>query len=630
MMLKEKINLEGIHKYWSLKIIIILAAVVCFLLVAVFVANATINYKYANVYLPGTKLGSIDIGSLTYEQAKKKTQSELDAMSRHGFVYLGQDKKATIYPIVSLGSADSSFPIVMWQPEKSLETILKFQKDERPSNLLNKIKVMLGGKSWHLDYTWDKERHLGILQEDFNALLASKKEASFQFDSANNLQVNTEVVGQTFTYEQAMKDTEEQIKNLYLADINLAVVDDKPLVTSELINEFRVEISTTVNQGDLMASYEDKAMTIKNSDWRQWLQIKFKKNKSYLGFDIEKAKKYFDDNNLSGDIEILVQDSKFRLTDGKVSEFMASREGRMIDWIKTIGEAEKIISDNKNNFAVVVEIVQPKVVNNDANDLGIGTLLGTGHSDFSGSPVNRVHNINVGANTLNGLLINPGEEFSLITALGDIDGEHGYKQELVIKGNKTTPEYGGGLCQIGTTVFRAALSTGLPIKERRNHSYRVRYYEPAGMDATIYDPKPDLRFLNDTGNYVLVQSRIEGMQLYFDFWGTSDGRIATTTKPIVYNLVPPAPSKQIKTIDLKPGQKKCTESPHTGADTKFDYSVLYSGQTEPIKETFSSHYIPWQEVCLIGATQEEIDAEKNGESGSGVASTTPTTTPPTQ
>ncbi|MDQ5970336.1 MAG: hypothetical protein QG603_113, partial [Patescibacteria group bacterium] len=392
-----------------------------------------------------------------------------------------------------------------------------------------------------------------------------------------------------------------------------------------VIEKFRNQILATVSQGDLSSSYDDEAITINNADWRQWLQVKYNKNKAYLGFDVEKIKKYFDDKGLSEDIEVLVQDAKFKLANGKVSEFMESREGKMIDWLKTTTELEKIISDNKKEFKIVVEIVQPKVMNSEVNDLGIGALLGTGESDFKGSPPNRVHNIGVGAQTLNGLLINPGEEFSLITALGDIDGESGYKQELVIKGNKTIPEYGGGLCQIGTTVFRAALGTGLPIKERRNHSYRVSYYEPAGMDATIYDPKPDLRFLNDTGNYILIQSRIEDTKIYFDFWGTSDGRVATTTKPLVYNLVSPPARREVKTTDLKPGQRRCTESAHTGADTKFDYSVLYPGQSEPIKETFYSHYIPWQEVCLIGATQEEIDAEKNG--GTGTATSTPTTTP---
>jgi len=488
---------------------------------------------------------------------------------------------------------------------------------------------MLGGKTWYLDYTWDQERHLGILQEDFNGLLAIKKEASFQFDAVNNLQINPEVIGQTFTYDQALKDTEEQIKKLQSTDIHLSVIEDKPLVSDAMINKFRSQILATVNQGDISSSYNDKIITINNLDWRQWLQIKFKKNKAFLGFDVEKIKKYFDDQGLSADIEILVQDAKFKLNNGKVSEFMDSREGKMIEWQKTTIELEKVISENKKDFEIVVETVQPKIMNSEVNDLGIGTLLGTGESNFKGSPPNRVHNIGVGAKTLNGLLINPGEEFSLITALGEIDGESGYKQELVIKGNKTTPEYGGGLCQIGTTVFRAALKTGLPITERRSHSYRVSYYEPAGMDATIYDPKPDLRFLNDTNHYILIQTRIEDTKLYFDFWGTSDGRVATTTKPVVYNLVSPLARKEIKTIDLKPGQKKCTESAHTGADANFDYTVLYPGQTEPIKVTFASHYVPWQEVCLIGATQEEIDAEKNG-GGTGTASSTPTTTPPIQ
>lgn len=626
-MLKDKIKLEGEQTYKSLKIFIILAAVACFLLIGILVLNASVNYKYANVYLPGTKLGSIDIGNLSYEQAKKKIQAELDNFNRQGFVYAAQEKKATIYPIVSSGSADSSFPLLIWYPEKSLENIFKFQKDESFSNLLNKLSVIVGGKTWHLEYNWDKDRHLDILEESFLGSLPSKKEASFQFGTDGTLQIEPEFVGKTFTYDQAMMDTEKQIKDLQRSEIILHSIEDKPLVTRDLIEKFRTQIIASRGQTDLLSAYDGEQIVIKNNDWTQWLQIKFNKNKPYLGFDTERVKKYFDDQGLSEDIEILVQDAKFKLSEGKVSEFMESREGKMIDWLQTVASAEKALTGKAQDFEIVVETIKPKVMNSDVNDLGIGTLLGTGESDFKGSPPNRIHNINVGAQTLNGLLISPGEDFSLITALGEIDGEHGYKQELVIKGNKTTPEYGGGLCQIGTTVFRAALSTGLPITERRNHSYRVSYYEPAGMDATIYDPKPDLRFMNDTGHYVLIQSRIEGTKLYFDFWGTSDGRIATTTKPIIYNLVPPAPRKEIKTTDLKPGQKKCTESAHTGADTRFDYSVLYPGQSEPKKETFYSHYIPWQEVCLIGATQEEIDAEKNGGGGTGTTSSTPTTTP---
>lgn len=612
-------------KYWPLKLTIILAAVFCFVIVGVMVTNAVVNYKYANVYLPGTRLGHIDIGSLTYEQAKKKTQTALDGISKRGFVYTGAGKNVTIYPIVNSGSADSAFPLVIWQAEKTLDDILKFQKDERFANLLNKIAVMLGGKTWDIEYTWDRDRHLALLKEGFVGVLSNKKEASFSFDASNNLLISPENSGQTMDYARAMDVTEQQVSKIYTADIKLEIIEDRARVTSDIINKFRDKILATSQAGDLVVTFQDKEWGILNKDWREFLSIKFDNDKAYLGLDTERAQKYFTDHEISSAIEIPVRDAKFKLDNGRVSEFMSSQEGQLINWEQTIAGAEKALASKDKRFAVAVETVKPKVMNGEVNDLGIGTLLGTGESNFKGSPPNRIHNIGVGAGSLNGLLINPGEEFSLITALGEIDGEHGYKEELVIKGDKTTPEFGGGLCQIGTTVFRAALKTGLPIKERRNRSYRVVYYEPAGMDATIYDPKPDLKFLNDTGHYILVQSRIEGTKLFFDFWGTADGRTATTTMPIIYNQVSPPPKKEIKTTDLKPGQKKCTESPHAGADTKFDYIVQYPNSSEVIKETFYSHYIPWQEVCLIGATQEEIDAAKNG-----TATSTPTSTIPTQ
>ena len=203
---------------------------------------------------------------------------------------------------------------------------------------------------------------------------------------------------------------------------------------------------------------------------------------------------------------------------------------------------------------------------------------------------------------MNCLLIKPGETFSAIKAIGTIDEENGFKKELVIKDNKTTPEFGGGLCQIGTTLFRAALGSGLPLAERRNHSYRVTYYEPAGTDATIYNPSPDLKFLNDTRGYVLIQTKIDGTKLIFEFWGKRDGRESSYTNPVIYNLVAPPPTKYIYTTELPVGQKKKIETAHKGADAYFKYTIKYPDERGLVEKTFNSHYKPWAEVWLIGAT----------------------------
>jgi vancomycin resistance protein YoaR len=292
---------------------------------------------------------------------------------------------------------------------------------------------------------------------------------------------------------------------------------------------------------------------------------------------------------------------------GTFKEFVAPEEGVVVDGELTAQDLMLAWERSAPTSTLHLKRLTPKIVGEDAERLGITELLGVGRSDFSGSPTNRRRNIALGKARMNGILIEPGGVFSQLDVLGEIDGAHGWLPELVIKGDKTVPEYGGGLCQVGTTSFRAALASGLPIVERRNHSYRVRYYEPAGTDATIYDPAPDFRFQNDTPGHILITSQIRGDELLFLIWGTQDGRAVSSTKPIVYNIVSPPPTKYIPTTDLPVGQKRCTESAHAGASASFDYHVAYPDGTYK-KETFNSYYRPWGAVCLIGATAEEVSA----------------------
>ena len=139
---------------------------------------------------------------------------------------------------------------------------------------------------------------------------------------------------------------------------------------------------------------------------------------------------------------------------------------------------------------------------------------------------------------LNGVLVAPGEEFSFNKALGDVSAGTGYQQAYVIKGGRTVLGDGGGVCQVSTTLFRALLNAGLPITERRAHSYRVGYYEqgfPPGLDATVYYPTTDLKFKNDTSNHILIQSRVEGVKLIFDIYGPDDGRKVVMEGPFQYD-----------------------------------------------------------------------------------------------
>ena len=221
---------------------------------------------------------------------------------------------------------------------------------------------------------------------------------------------------------------------------------------------------------------------------------------------------------------------------------------------------------NSNHSPLIVSLpgalTEPKIKSADIDKLGVKELIGTGTTNFKGSPKNRIYNIKRALEQFQSIIIAPNEEFSFVHYLGEVDGEHGYLPELVIRNNKTEPEFGGGICQVSSTVFRAAIYSGMKITERRNHSYPVQYYKPYGLDATVYLPKPDFRFQNNTGHHIMMQSEIVGDTLNFRFFGTDDGRTTTLDGPHILSRGGDGSMKTIFTqiVKDKDGQEMIKDS----------------------------------------------------------------------
>lgn len=304
------------------------------------------------------------------------------------------------------------------------------------------------------------------------------------------------------------------------------------------------------------------------------------------------------------------QNSIFLVNDGKVEEFTPSVDGVTVDEDKLKEEILKSLhtlettEEKTINLQIPVILNPAKIKNKDVNDLGINELIGRGVSYFRGSIPNRVYNLDHAAKKFRGILVAPDDTFSFNEILGDVSALTGYKSAYVIKDGKTVLGDGGGVCQVSTTLFRSILDTGLPIVERRAHSYRVGYYEqgfPVGLDATIYHPTTDLKFKNNTEKHILIQSSIDipRSTLVFEIYGTDDGRIATTTKPIITSSTAPQPDLYIDDPTLPTGQTKQTEYKAWGARVVFDYKVTKNGETLTEK-TFVSNYQPWQAVFLRG------------------------------
>ncbi|OIO54732.1 hypothetical protein AUJ46_02375 [Candidatus Peregrinibacteria bacterium CG1_02_54_53] len=219
--------------------------------------------------------------------------------------------------------------------------------------------------------------------------------------------------------------------------------------------------------------------------------------------------------------------------------------------ILTIAALDRDIAD----ITLPVIETQPSITVRDSllAAQGIQEVLSIGESDFSGSPRARKHNINVGLEKFNGTLIPQGATFSFNEILGPVTAATGYLRELVIMGDKTLPDYGGGLCQVGTTAYRGVWEYGFPIIARRNHSFAVHYYSPQGTDATIYPPYTDIQFLNDSSGALLIQTFTENDHAYFIYYGTPDGRQTEVIGPYTWGSAAPPPDKIEYTTDIPAG-----------------------------------------------------------------------------
>ncbi len=309
---------------------------------------------------------------------------------------------------------------------------------------------------------------------------------------------------------------------------------------------------------------------------------------------------------LSQEIDVASKAISFQAAGDKVISFEGGADGFAVDQPSLkILMTENILAGSAVRILITVNRVRPDI---GANDYGIKELIGEGVSNFAGSIPGRVHNIKIASAKLNGILIPPGKDFSFNEAAGEISARTGYDYAYIISEGRTILGTGGGLCQVSTTVFRAALNSGLPILKRTAHSYRVSYYEkggsPVGFDATVFSPSVDLQFKNDTGNYILVQSVFEDEKdsLIFRFYGTKDGRTVKIDGPVILSSSLPPPTLYQDDPTLPKGTTKQVDFAAGGMSVYFKRLVERSGE-KLADDTFYSRYQPWQAIYLVGTKE---------------------------
>jgi vancomycin resistance protein YoaR len=573
------------------------------LLAAPFIAYAVF---YSGRILPGVYVAGADLGGLTPTDALTKINALIDEIKLSGIVvtngkttvhleddavFNADDALAQAYAVGHSGSAPDRakdaaaalitnihIPISGSLEPEAVDKILKtaFSGDERPAADAKLIVNMDGN--------------------NFVSALAAPENYGLAYDYAGaenavgqmliSMQIEPVRIKETAIAPVLFKSDVEAVTNLVpsalaLAPLTIQAEDKKSILTANIL-------------ATLLTAKKDDA------------------GNSELVLDEDAAGNFL--KNLSDAYDIPAADTHLEVdtTTNRMTSFTAGRDGRRVNPEKTLAVLNDalatVLAGNPppKSMNAVTETAKSQVVSDTAAALGIKEVLGTGRSNYKVSSANRIKNIAHGVSKLNGILIAPDEVFSTLAALSPLTAADGYVPELVILGDEFKNEVGGGLCQIGTTTFRAAMNSGLPILERQNHSLVISHYldpknNQPGTDATIYDPEPNLKFKNDTGHWILFTAdmNLKTGDLAFSFWGTPDGRQGSYSAPKVARWINYLPDiKNIETDTLAPGVTKC-QNPFRGADASFVYTVTFADGTKKDR-TFVSHYKPLQKICLVG------------------------------
>jgi len=281
-----------------------------------------------------------------------------------------------------------------------------------------------------------------------------------------------------------------------------------------------------------------------------------------------------------------------------------SQAGRRLDILPTARRIAAQVMTPQRTVPLAVSVVTPTVSTADADRLGIRELIWEETSYFRGSSAGRAKNIQLATSRFDGVVIPAGATFSFNDILGEVSAAAGYDEQLIILDNQTQRGPGGGICQVSTTVFRAAFWSGYPILERWAHAYRVAYYEqggkPVGLDATIYTPNVDFRFKNDSPTALLIEAKtnLAASTVTFRFYGTKTGRTVEMAGPVIENVVEPGPPVYRKDPSLPKGTRQQIEIARAGSDITLFRIVKNAGRVVG-REEFKTHFVPTRATYLV-------------------------------
>jgi vancomycin resistance protein YoaR len=571
------------------------------------------NLAYSGKIFPKTYVGNINLGGKSKQEAEEILSAKIQNVKDNKIKILVDQKNFETSPAdLSVTYDAASSGELAWQVGRG-GTLKKI--------ILEQLKSVFTANRNLAVFSYSAQKLSDLVTKMQSEVNVPEKDASIVIIDMNP-KITPESSGKNLSFAQASESVVNTLGN-FQQQVSLTAAIIYPKITQENAQAALAKTKKILAGGGLVLKSDKGTFNLTPGDYASWLNfvgvlgqketvdnavgnLKVTQGKTadtwILDVQVNQAKAGDFVGSIALQVNQAPQDSKFGVTNGKVTAFQVSQTGYDLDQAKAVGMISSAIINSEKEITLPIKMTKPTITSSDPAKEGFVELIGQGDTSWRGSPSNRIHNLSLGAEKISGTIVKPGEEFSTVKTIGEIDAAHGFLPELVIKNStQVVPDFGGGLCQVSTTLFRAVLYSGLKITDRTPHSFRVSYYEPpVGMDATIYDPAPDFKFINDMKTPVLIWAIPGNNSLTFQIYGTKDGRKIDISDPWVGDYVSSGDPIYTESDSLAPGEIKQVERATSGCSASFTYKVTAADGSSLENETFTSKYVPLSNSYLYG------------------------------
>ena len=492
------------------------------------------QYSYQGKMYPGVSVAGIDLSGLTLDQAVKKISGGITYPLTAKIAFQDNHTVWSAAPI-ELGlfldaqtSANMAYAVGRTtHPTHALTSQFQFTRIDIPPQ-----------------FVYDERVAFNYLQDLANQINVPTVEATLGLDGIEVL-VHSGQVGRELDLAGAIKKIEPQFEMLQDGLIMLNVVETPPVIidVTEQAAIAKQILSAPLVIRDADANPENPVeWVIEPESLAKMLSIervRTPESEEIYQIAIRSTELHTFLEKLSPGLSTTPANARFIFNDEtrELEVIEKSVTGRALLIDASVDHINQQLAAGEHRINLVFDYILPAVPGDaKAEDIGVTELVSAQTSYFYGSSASRIHNIAVASARFHGVLVGPGETFSMGDVLGDISLDTGFAEALIIFGDRTIKGVGGGVCQVSTTLFRTVFFGGFEIEERYPHAYRVYYYELAanggvntslaGLDATVYVPLVDFKFTNNSEHWLLMETYVNegGRSLTWKFYSTSDGR----------------------------------------------------------------------------------------------------------